>query len=381
MVKNYLLSVIFVVIGLSTAFAQYPFDGKIRPDSTFDKTLRLGELDALLRAVPGRKDLQLERLAAYFFHQRINQHRLENRRTTLYWDDRMWLAARNHNVYMTKTKYGHEEAKTGQEFTGESPSDRIQFVMYNGFKMSLYGENILMNFSAFYQRSIIDNAQNIAAESFEQWKNSPPHNKNMLDPDFFAHGTSFYRGRNGVSQIFGTTNFGNASDFVENEIAITWNDSLARRYPPLATTKPKPFVSAKWSVQQAENDLLGVVKARMPKHASAYNPDFAKAAEMGVKNHAGKPLPKKITDTKTRYQKAAANADLKVMLSSLKEVVCRFEFSKEQLQSKSALKVVDEWAYKYLPIPSKIKNWGGKCVLTENNNEFVCEIALVFISN
>ena len=69
------------------------------------------------------------------------------------------------------------------------------------------------------------------------------------------------------------------------------------------------------------------------------------------------------------------------MLSSLKEVVCQFEFSKEQLQSKSALKVVDEWAYKFLPVPSKIKNWGVKCVLTENNNEFVCEIAVIFTNN
>lgn len=381
MVKNYLLSVIFVVIGLSTAFAQYPFDGKIRPDSTFDKALRLGELDALLRAVPDRSDLQLERLAAYFFHQRINQYRLENGRTTLYWDDRMWLAARNHNVYMTKTKYGHEEVKTGREFTGENPSDRIQFVMYNGFKMSLYGENILMNFSAFYQRSIIDNARNIADESFEQWKNSPPHNKNMLDPEYFAHGTSFYRGRNGVSQIFGTTNFGNASDFVENEIAITWNDSLAKLYPPQATTKRKPYLSSTWSVSRAENELFGVVKARMPKHASAYNSDFSKAAEMGIKNRAGKPLPKKITDTKTRYKKAAANADLKIMLSTLTEKVYRFEFDKEQLQSKTALKIIDDQVSKDLPAASKIKIWGGKCILSEKDVGFVCDIVVIFTNN
>ncbi len=88
-----LLLIIVYFFGLSTAFAQRPFgyktkgdsalrvavresmfgeSAKVRPDSAFDKALRLGELDALLMAVPNRSDLQLERLAAYFFHQRIN---------------------------------------------------------------------------------------------------------------------------------------------------------------------------------------------------------------------------------------------------------------------------------------------------------------------
>lgn len=279
MFRHNILFAVFFILSLNATFAQIPIDGKVRPDSVFDKTLRLGDLDALLKVVHNRSDLQLERLAAYFFHQRINQYRLENGRTTLYWDDRMWLAARNHNIYLMQTKFSHEETKGALGFTGYNPSDRIQFVMYNGFKMSLYGENILMNFSAFYQRSLVDNAMSIANESFEQWKNSPPHNKTMLDPDFFAHGTSFYRGTKDVSQIFGTSNFGNASDFEVNEIAITWNDSLAKRFPPSATTKRKPFVASKWSVSKAENELFEVVKARMPKHASAYNPDFAKTAE------------------------------------------------------------------------------------------------------
>lgn len=205
---------------------------QIRPDSVFDKPLRQGDLDALLRAVPYRSDLQLERLAAYFFHQRINQYRLENGRTTLYWDDRMWLAARNHNVYMTKNNFSHEETKAGRFFTGVNPSDRIQFVMYNGFKLRLYGENILMNYSAVYKQLLVENAKNIAEESFEQWRNSPPHNQNMLDPNHFAHGTSFYRGSKSLVQIFATTNFGNESNFKENEITITWNDSIAQLYPP-----------------------------------------------------------------------------------------------------------------------------------------------------
>lgn len=382
MYKLKLYQIIIYSVFIATAFPQQPKINNTRPESVFDKVLRQGELAKLLSEVPNRLDLQLERLSAYFFHQRINQYRLENGRTTLYWDDRMWLASRNHNLYLLKTKFSHEEIMGAAGFTGVNPSDRIQFVTYNGFKLSLYGENLLMNFSAFYQRSLVDNAKSIADESFEQWKNSPPHNKNMLDPDFFAHGTSFYRGTKGVSQIFGTTNFGNASDFEVNEIAITWNDSLAKRFPPSATTKRKPFVSAKWSVMQAEKELFNVVKARMPKHTSAYNSDLAYAAEMGIKSKKEiENEQNEVEYSKLRYLKTAKDPKLKLILSKLHEKVYRFEFSKEQLQSKSALKLIDEQISKDLPSPSKIKNWGGKCVLTEQNNGFICEIDLIYIFN
>lgn len=69
------------------------------------------------------------------------------------------------------------------------------------------------------------------------------------------------------------------------------------------------------------------------------------------------------------------------MLSSITEKVYRFEFTKEQITSKAALKVVDEWTFKNLPISSKIKNWGGKCTLTENSNGYICEIALILKTN
>jgi len=376
--RNFTL-LLFLFQCCSSAFPQLPYDNKVRLDSVFDKVLRQGDLESLLSEIPNRPDLQLERLAAYFFHQRINQYRLDNKLTTLYWDERMWLAARNHNVYMMKTKCSHEETKGAAGFTGINPSDRIQFVTYNGFKMSLYAENILMNFTADYQRSLVDNAKNIADESFEQWRNSPPHNKNMLHPNLFAHGTSFYGGNNKLNQIFGTTNFGNASDFVKQEISITWNDSLAKRYPPRYESNRKPIKPVNWSVQQTEKELFNVVKARMPKPASAYNADLTLAAEMGIKSRSGKEITKDIRDTKSNYQKATTKPDLKLMLSKLHEKVYRFEFSKEQLLNKSALKVIDDRISKDLPDATKIKFWGGKCVLTESDKVFLFEIDLIYV--
>jgi len=271
----------------------------------------------------------------------------------------------------------HEETKGKPFYSGINPWDRMQYVMYNNFKMESYAENCLYFTDDFYTFEY-DDAMEIAERALVQWKNSPGHNKNMLDPKHFAHGTSFIVAGD---YLYATTNFGNASDFVENEIAITWNDSLAKLYPPQATAKRKPYLSSTWSVSRAENELFGVVKAIMPKHASAYNPDFTKAAEIGVKNRAGKPLPKKITDTKSRYQKAAAHPDLKIMLRTITEKAYRFEFTKEQLQSKAALKIIDDQVSKDLTVVSKIKNWGGKCILTEKDMGFVCDIVVIFTNN
>jgi uncharacterized protein YkwD len=167
----YIISLSF---GFTTVYSQIDTNGKFLHDSIFENKLREGELSKLLSEVKNRPDLQLERLSAYFFHQRINQYRLENKLTTLYWDDRMWLAARNHNLFMTiAPKIGHIEQIGAKFFTGIKPSNRILYVTYNGFSVKLYGENCLLNFSADSLVSLEENAKNIAEKSFEQWKNSP----------------------------------------------------------------------------------------------------------------------------------------------------------------------------------------------------------------
>lgn len=380
MYKLKLLHIFLFLFFAISVFPQHSLNAENLDVSTFHKVLQQGEFAGLLDEVHTNKALQFERLASYFFHQRINEYRLENGLTTLYWDERMWLAARNHNVYMSKTKYGHDEKRGAVGFTGVAPSDRIQFVTYNGFKMSLYGENILMNFSADYPSLLVDNAKNIAEDSFEMWRKSPPHNKNMLHPDFFAHGTSFYNGNNKLSQIFGTSNFGNSSDFVEQEISITWSDSLAKLFPPKAESNRKPIKPVNWSVKQAEKELFNVLKSKMPKHTSAYIADFTLAAELGIKNKKES----KVTDykplsAKQRFLRVAKDSKTKFLLTNLNEKCYSFEFSMEQLTDKSALSAIDQRIAIELPPATKITNWGGKCILSEKGTKFVCEIDLIYV--
>jgi len=124
-----------------------------------------------------------------------------------------------------------------------------------------------------------------------------------------------------------------------------------------------------------------VVSSKMPKQKSAYNADLTLAAVMGMKaNNGFENNSKKVATTKQRYLKAAKILMLKFIFSNLHEKVYRFQFTKEQLTDKSALKVIDESISSELPASTKIDSWGGKCRLVSNDSLFVCDINLIYVS-
>lgn len=240
MIKQWVF--LILLFSCNALFSQLISENKTNFDTSFDNIYKQDKLNEILHELPNNKELQFERLLAYFFHQRINQYRFEKGLTTLYWDDRMWLAARNHNLYQWKLQQlSHDEIKGKPFFTGIKSWDRIQYVTSNKFKLDYYAENCLFYTDEFYSFET-DDAIQMANRAFEQWKKSPGHNTNMLDPKHFAHGTSFIiKG----DYLYATTNFGNASDFIENEISITWNDSLAKLYLPDKIQNRKTYSSSK----------------------------------------------------------------------------------------------------------------------------------------
>ena len=48
----------------------------------------------------------IERLAAFYFHENINEYRKASNKGKLVWDDTLWLASRNHCVWMAANKIG-----------------------------------------------------------------------------------------------------------------------------------------------------------------------------------------------------------------------------------------------------------------------------------
>lgn len=151
------------------------------------------KLDFLLTRCEKEGVQNLERESALKFHKLINKHRLQNKKSSLEWNNSLWLVSYNHNVWMSgNKKLSHSETKGTVGFTGIYPAERTAFVfvesVFNSAEAnSYYGENVLSYVGDRHKMT----ADNIANTAFLQWKKSPGHNENMLDETLKVHGTAF----------------------------------------------------------------------------------------------------------------------------------------------------------------------------------------------
>lgn len=148
-----------------------------------------------------------ERLAAIFFHEKINRYRVAKGKPALGWDDTLWLAARNHcNWMITNNELSHTEKAGTKMFNGAGPGDRYNFASKNNGSCNWSGENALYNYSVPDDGSA-RNAMSIATDAFEQWRNSPGHNANMLNAASRVHGVAFIIDRNNLQKVWATDLF------------------------------------------------------------------------------------------------------------------------------------------------------------------------------
>ena len=150
------------------------------------------ELPNILNSALVDSTEKIERLAAIYFHEQINKYRASKLKKKLGWNDTLWLAARNHCSWMMENnKLYHYTRKGTKLFNGERPGDRYMFASRNTGSCRCSGENVLYNFSHPGELSCEVNARQIADYSFNQWKDSPGHNKNMLNASSVLHGVAF----------------------------------------------------------------------------------------------------------------------------------------------------------------------------------------------
>lgn len=164
---------------------------------------------------------QIERLAALEFHKLINHYRKSKGLSSITWDETLWITTRNHNEWMAEANVlSHHQTKKNKYFTGTNPGDRFDFAAGGNSPNNWSGENALYNFSAF-GNNIKEISNNIASRSFEQWKNSPGHNRNMLGKSHATHGTAFkiYEDKVWGTDLFAST--GRPYSTKENQIIYT----------------------------------------------------------------------------------------------------------------------------------------------------------------
>ncbi len=160
-----------------------------------DKILKAKDLKSILSLAKDNNTYQLERSIALAFHHLYNEYRIANKLDTLQWSDILWLAGRNHNVYMLQTKdYGHIEHKKFGFFTGKMPDDRIDFVQGKSRHLTSSGEGIV-GFHAEVLKPEDDTAEwclEVAREALYNWQTSPGHNETMLEKVHQFHAASFF---------------------------------------------------------------------------------------------------------------------------------------------------------------------------------------------
>jgi uncharacterized protein YkwD len=228
------------------------------------------QLNVILKNASLDSIQKTERLAAIYFHDKINAHRVSNKVEKLGWDDTLWLTARNHNIWMTANDdLQHYEKSGTKSFTGVSPGDRYDFASKQKGGCSWSGENILYNYASAYS-TIEKTAERIAEYSFNQWKNSPGHNENMLNPNSRVHGTAFFIEPSG--QVWATDIFARKpkyQDIVANPPAIP-GEKFSSPIAVIAATSPSsPNAPANTNVAAPSTMTVAADKSKNTKFVSA----------------------------------------------------------------------------------------------------------------
>jgi len=112
----------------------------------------INDLDNILNQVEIDTIAKIERLAAFEFHHLLNNYRKQQRKQALDFDEIMWIAARNHNLYMKAAgdlthRENMNKTNLSQFTTGNYPSERVDFAPADKEEyISSDGENCLYNY-------------------------------------------------------------------------------------------------------------------------------------------------------------------------------------------------------------------------------------------
>ena len=156
----------------------------------------------------------------------INNHRKSLKLKELSKDTFLQKAAEDHSLYLQKLGFLTHEQKDAKK---KNPSDRVKFC--GGTKFSGIGENIL--FTAIKEEKYSDKELDKLAQTiFNQWKNSPPHYKNIIKKDFDAADLGFYidskRKRIYATHVFGIKGVEIPNQLSENAFGVEEKNKKCR---------------------------------------------------------------------------------------------------------------------------------------------------------
>ncbi len=223
---------------------------------------------------------KIERLASIEFHRILNKHRAEQKIVQLGWDDTLWAACHNHNVWMMQNgNLNHHEKKGTSGFTGDGPGERYVYAAKGGAHRSWSGENCLYNYSADGS-TVTEIARSIAVYSFNQWKNSPGHNRNMFNPNSRVHGVAFLLddGKVWATDLFASGGSGFRS-VPPDDASMPVTAPVASELPAKApAAKPVAKKQVKLNINDTEQKLYATLAAKTGGGQARHSKSMGKAA-------------------------------------------------------------------------------------------------------
>lgn len=339
--KKYFLLVFIASLSSSLLGQAY----KLAKAENIAEILKVSEKDSIQK---------IERLAAFEFHILLNQYRAKNKKDTIRFNDVFWLTSRNHNLYMIQNDIlSHSQKKGSKMFSGERPGDRLDYVQGKDRRYFWTGENCLYNYSANGSNAH-DIAKNIAKGSFEQWKNSPGHNQNMLSESHAMHGVAFT-----IDDylVYGTDLFGGSS-YADNEtttpVKTSSKESKKEEAPPeIVPIEPIPIdirispaktakelVKELGSMIQEKNsaiisdDLLGKIAQKHVEYLASNKTESATQSK-NKSNYYASTVEKRYTKAKYGFWKF-----LKPTPNNLTQVVAVFEMDEKDFDKEEVISLL-----------------------------------------
>jgi uncharacterized protein YkwD len=244
--------------------------------------VQTSQLSALIKKCYSDSVQKTERLAALKFHNLINQYRKENKIDTLSWDDSLWLASRNHNIWMGENaKLSHTQTEATKYFTGKSPGDRYNYATANKGRSSWSGENALYNYND-NGATVEEISETMAKAAFSQWENSPGHDENMRAPQSHSHGTAFYLEPDGpvwATDLFSYQRFDKPDLSVSKELASADKEVLQNKNKTTGNkTETVKKIRIKDAVKLSSNLLVTLENSSKAK--------ISKSAKKAAQQHA-----------------------------------------------------------------------------------------------
>lgn len=142
----------------------------------------------------------------------INQHRKTLRLQELKKDLVLLKAAKDHSTYMLENNIlSHEQKNIAKKF----PKDRILF--YEGKMFDTFGENILYTTIPFKKYTEAE-INVLSRKIFLQWKNSPPHYKNIIYQNYEFADIAFSVDKN-LKRLYATNVFGAKGFIIPNQLS------------------------------------------------------------------------------------------------------------------------------------------------------------------